>query len=282
MEIRAFLERIRYDSSVAANPETLQRLHRAHMLAVPFENLDIVPLGRPIQLSEQALWDKIVVRRRGGFCYELNGLFAWLLRQIGFDVTYLNARVFNREGRLGIDFDHLALLVRVPGESASGMARRRHEAAWLPRWPHASGMARRRHEAAWLADVGFGDSFTEPLSFEERGEQAQGLRAYKLEEMHEGCTVWQRNYAGAWERQYFFDLQPRSFPSEYEAACLYHQTSPGSSFTRGSIVSLATPDGRVSLEAGRLILTKDGRREERPVASEEYDNILRERFGLSL
>jgi len=174
------------------------------MLAVPFENLDIVPLGRPIQLEERALWDKIVVRRRGGFCYELNGMFAWLLKQIGFDVTYLNARVFRRDGSLGIDFDHLTLLVRVPGESAR----------WLPRWPRASGMAHRRPDAAWLADVGFGDSFIEPLSFEDSGEQVQGPRAYRLEQAPGGHIVWQRDYDGTWEREYFFDLQPRSFPSD--------------------------------------------------------------------
>ena len=83
------------------------------MLNVPFENLDI-GLKRPIHLTEEALWNKIIVQKRGGFCYELNGLFAWLLKEIGFDVTYLNARVYNREGEPGIDFDHLALLVQIP------------------------------------------------------------------------------------------------------------------------------------------------------------------------
>jgi len=223
------------------------------MLNVPFENLDI-GLKRPIQLSEEALWNKIIVQKRGGFCYELNGLFAWLLKQIGFDVKYLNARVYNHEGGPGIDFDHLALLVKIPNQSTR-----------------------------WLADVGFGDSFVEPLSFDAEGEQAQGLRAYRLEQTPEGYITWQKNYDGSWERQYFFDLQPRRFPAEYEAACLYHQTSPQSSFTRGSIISRATPDGRVSLEDGRLILTKNGRREERPVKSkEEYQTLLKEHFGVML
>lgn len=131
------------------------------MRSVPFENLDI-GLKRPIRLDERSLWKKIVAEKRGGFCYELNGLFAWLLRQIGFEVTYLNARVFNGVGELGIEFDHLALLVQVVGESER-----------------------------WLADVGFGDSFIEPLNFEERGEQAQAPRAYRLEEIQNGYIVWQ-------------------------------------------------------------------------------------------
>jgi N-hydroxyarylamine O-acetyltransferase len=223
------------------------------MLHVPFENLDI-GLKRPIQLSEEALWNKIIIQKRGGFCYELNGLFARLLCEIGFDVTYLNARVFNREGELGIDYDHLALLVKIPGQSTR-----------------------------WLADVGFGDSFNEALNFEDRGEQAQGLRTYRVEQTAGGYIIWQRNYDGSWERQYFFNLQPHNFPADYEAACLYHQTSPASSFTRGSIISRATPDGRVSLEDGRLILTKNGQRAEHPIAHhEEYHALLKEYFGFVL
>ena len=137
--------------------------------------------------------------------------------------------------------------------------------------------------ARWLADVGFGDSFNEPLSFEERSEQIQGLRAYRLEQTSEGYITWQKNYDGSWERQYFFDLQPRNFPSDYEAACLYHQTSPESSFTRGSIISKATSDGRVSLEDGKLILTKNGQRVVRPLQNrDEYLVLLKEYFGFAL
>ena len=253
MNIPAYLTRLNYSASVRPDAETLHGLQSAHLLNVPFENLDI-GLKRPIQLSEEALWEKIILRKRGGFCYELNGLFAWLLKQFGFDVTYLNARVFNREGNLGIDFDHLALLVRVPQESTR-----------------------------WLADVGFGDSFNEPLSFDEPNEQAQGLRAYRLEQTSRGYITWQKNYDGSWERQYFFDLQPHNFPADYETACLYHQTSIESSFTRRSIISKATPDGRVSLEAGRLIVTTNGQRQERLVANqEEYQTLLKDLFGVIL
>src|SRR5688572_28801359 len=253
MDISAYLARIDYTTLVKPDVQTLCGLQFAHMLHVPFENLD-VRLKRPIQLSERALWNKIVIQKRGGFCYELNGLFASLLNEIGFDVTYLNARVYNRAGELGIDYDHLALLVKIPGQSIR-----------------------------WLADVGFGDSFNKPLNFEERGEQVQGLRTYRLEQTSDGFITWQKNYDGSWERQYFFDLQPHNFPADYEATCLYHQTSPESTFTRGSIISRATPDGRVSLEDGRLILTRNGQREHQPIASDaEYNALLREHFGFDL
>src|SRR6266540_1014405 len=253
MDIQTYLARIQYFTPIRPDVQTLQGLHLAHMQNVPFENLDI-GLKRPILLTEEALWNKIVLQKRGGFCYELNGLFAWLLKEIGFDVTYLNARVYNREGELGIDFDHLALLVNAPNETTR-----------------------------WLADVGFGDSFNLPLSFEERGEKVQGLRSYRIEQIIDGYVTWQKNYAGSWERQYFFDLQPRKFPTDYEPACSYHQTSPESSFTRGSIISRAMPDGRVSLEAGRLILTRNGQRSERFLANEaEYQALLKEYFRVEL
>lgn len=253
MDVQTYLTRIQYLMPIKPDAQTLQGLHLAHMQNVPFENLDI-GLKRPILLTEEALWNKIVVQKRGGFCYELNGLFAWLLKQIGFDVTYLNARVYNHEGELGIDFDHLALLVSIPNESAR-----------------------------WLADVGFGDSFNEPLNFEERREQVEGLRSYRLEHTADGYITWQKNYDGSWERQYFFDLQPRNFPVDYEPTCSYHQTSPESSFTRGSIISKATPDGRVSLEDGRLILTKNGQRSMRPLQGrDQYRILLKEYFDITL
>jgi N-hydroxyarylamine O-acetyltransferase len=183
----------------------------------------------------------------------LNGLFARLLAEIGFEITYLNARVF-REGKPGIDFGHLALLVRIPDQPER-----------------------------WLVDVGFGDSFYEPLRFEEPGEQIQGLRAYRLEQTADGYVTWQRNYDGSWERRYRFDLAPRNFPADYLSACLYHQTSPLSTFTRGSIISRATPEGRVSLEEGRLILTRHGQRTERVVSDKvEYATCLKQYFDITL
>jgi N-hydroxyarylamine O-acetyltransferase len=253
MDMNAYLRRIQYSRPLSPDVQTLHGLQRAHLLHIPFENLDI-RLKRPIRLEAEALWNKIIIHGRGGFCYELNGLFARLLQDIGFEITYLNARVYNRVGELGIDFDHLALIVHVPGEAGR-----------------------------WLADVGFGDSFNQPLSLEGPEIQQQDLRAYRVEQKPEGYAIWQKNYDGSWERQYFFDLRPHRFPEEYLSACSYHQTSPQSSFTRGSIISRATPEGRVSLEDGRLILTTNGRRTEQPVSNnDEYQSLLKEHFGIVL
>jgi N-hydroxyarylamine O-acetyltransferase len=101
--------------------------------------------------------------------------------------------------------------------------------------------------------------------------------------LQDGYAIWQRNYDGSWERHYFFDLQSHRFPEEYLSACKYHQTSPQSSFTRGSIISRATPDGRVSLEEGWLILTRNGLRTERAITSkDQYNALLQQYFGITL
>src|SRR5512143_2710959 len=159
MDVKKYLERIHYRGSADPTPETLCALHRAHMLAVPFENLDI-PLKRPIVLDEERLFDKIVNRRRGGFCYELNGLFSALLREMGFNVQRLSARVADAEGGVGMEFDHMALLVQ--------------------------------DEERWLADVGFGDSFIEPLHLDERREQSHGSGRYRIVDDHEHLNYLRR------------------------------------------------------------------------------------------
>ena len=247
MDTAAYLERIGYRGPLAPTAETLRRLQRAHLLSVPFENLSI-HAGEPIVLDDEALFDKIVVRGRGGFCYELNGLFAALLRSLGFRVEMLSAAVMGREGEFGPEFDHMALLVT---------------------------LAER-----WLVDVGFGDSFVEPLLLDECGEQAQGARAYRIDEDGDHLILMQRDGAGGWEAQYRFGLRPHVY-ADYAGMCHYHQTSPESHFTRRRLCSLLTEEGRVTVSDLRLITTRGGEREERELAGEEeYAGALREHFRI--
>jgi N-hydroxyarylamine O-acetyltransferase len=217
------------------------------MHSVPFENLDI-PLGRPIVLSLPSLFDKIVRRRRGGFCYELNGLFAWLLQEIGFHVQMLSGRVFNGSVP-GPEFDHMILLVDA-GEKL-------------------------------LADVGFGDSFIEPLLFKDEVRDLPG-DTFRLSQEGDDWVVYRQKPAADWEPQYAFSLQPRRL-DEFRTMCEYHQTSPNSSFTSKSICSLATQDGRVTLSNDRFIVTFKGRRQEHTVATTQaYRDLLRVHFRLDL
>ena len=274
MDRAAYLQRINYHGSLEPIAETLRGLHRAHMLAVPFENLDI-HLGRPIALDQDALFDKIVRRRRGGFCYELNGLFAALLRDLGFDVTMLAAGVARGDGSFGPEFDHLTLLVREMGDGNRRPAADQTMApSLIPDPPSPS---------SWLADVGFGDSFREPLRFAEGLEQPQDGRAYRLDRDPGGehWTMLQREDT-TWKPQYRFTLRPHAH-AEYAGMCHYHQTSPESSFTQRRICSLATPGGRITLADMTLIATENGQRTERALTGEEERRaVLRERFGIDL
>ena len=246
MDVQAYLKRINYQGPLTPSAETLRQLQVTHLLNVPFENLSI-HAHESIVLNDEALFGKIVERRRGGFCYECNGLFAALLRELGFDVSMLSAEVANASGGFSQPFDHMALMVRL--------------------------------DETWLADVGFGDSFLEPLRINESTEQTQGSQAFRISADASNRVVYRR-HDSQWKPEYRFTLQPYNYP-DFEAMCLYHQTSAQSHFTQKRICSLATRDGRITLSDMRFIVTIDGAREERAVASaKEYEEILLQQFGI--
>jgi N-hydroxyarylamine O-acetyltransferase len=243
IDVARYLERIGYRGPTAPTLDTLRQIHSAHLRTVPFENLS-VRRGEPIALEVEPLFEKIVVRRRGGFCYELNGLFAALLGELGFRVGLLAGRV----GPAGIPFDHLALRVDL--------------------------------EEPWLADVGFGDSFVLPLRLEDREPQEGGCgRRYRLDPVHGGLLLVREEEQG-WEQQYLFTLE-RWPLSAFEEGCRYHQTSPKSSFTQRTVVSRATETGRITLAERRLIVTSRGRRTETGLAdAAALGRALSEHFGI--
>ena len=217
MDLTAYLRRIRYTGAVSPTEETLRRIHRAHLQAVPFENLDIF-LGRKISIDEDAFVRKVVEDRRGGFCYELNGAFAALLRAIGFQVTLLSAQVAGEDGTYSPEYDHLALLVDL--------------------------------DQGWLADVGFGENFVEPLMLDNDVEQHQPEGTYRVRERDGLWTVERLQTDDLWKREYSFTLRARE-PQEFAARCYFHQTSPESHFTQKRLCTLATPTGRIMTEPRR-------------------------------
>jgi len=242
IDARAYLDRIGYSGPTEPTAATLAALHRAHMLAVPFENLDI-HLGRRNVLDPGHVFDKVVRRRRGGWCFELNGLFALLLEQLGYTVTRCAAAVVLSDPPTP-DFAHLTLRVDLA--------------------------------EPWIADVGFGDSFTGPLRLFETGDQLRDGRPYRLEQADGRVTLLQEG-----SRQYVFTLTPRRMP-EFQGMCDALQTPPGH-FTDAPICSLLTEDGRVSLAGMRLITTTPAGRDERELADEvEREAVLREVFGVDL
>jgi N-hydroxyarylamine O-acetyltransferase len=246
MDITSYLKRINYYGSLAPTTETLRALHQAHVLAVPFENLDI-HLGQPILLDEEHLFDKMVTRRRGGFCLELNGLFAALLRKVGFSVTLLAANVGDPQGP---EFDHLALLVQL--------------------------------EELWLADVSFGDRFIEPLRLNEPGKQVQRSGVCRRLHQNREGMVLEWSQVGQWVDAYRFTLQPRRL-SDFTEVCYYLQTSPRSLFTQKRICYRATPKGQILLRDMQLAITNNGQRHTEELAGQdEYGAVLKKYFEIEL
>jgi N-hydroxyarylamine O-acetyltransferase len=243
----AYLRRIGAARPAVADAAALRALHRAHQVAVPFENLSI-HLAEPVSLDEADLVDKIVRRHRGGFCYELNGAFALLLESLGARVTRLAAAVYGG-GRAGPPFDHLALAVRLPDGTGP-----------------------------WLADVGFGSHSDYPLLLDSRAEQDDPAGRFRLGDAERGDV----DVIKDGEPQYRLELRERSL-ADFEPTCWWQQTSPASHFTRATICSRLTDDGRVSL-SGRTLIRTDGhaRTEQELGSDEEVLAAYRDHFGIVL
>src|SRR5258708_12064010 len=248
VNVAEYLGRIGLARPISVDAESLRRLQYAHLLCVPFENLDI-HLGRPIRLDLVSVCEKIVSRCRGGFCYELNGLFACLLTSLGFQVNLLSARAAHREGGFGPAFDHLALRVDL--------------------------------DQPYLVDVGFGEAFLEGLRVTDGVEQSDPGKTLLLTHAADDWLVRERAPDGTWKPLYLFTLVPRSI-DDFAEMCRYHQTSPESHFTRGTICSIATSAGRVTISGDRFIETRKGDRTERLIPNEtELRPLLAQPFAVT-
>jgi N-hydroxyarylamine O-acetyltransferase len=249
--VESYLLRIGAAPGGAPDLEQLKRLQYQHLLEVPFENLDIA-LGNPIRLDLDEMYDKIVNRRRGGFCYELNGLFAWLLGSLGYSVDLLSARVYGEERRdFGPQFDHMALCVHL--------------------------------ERPYLVDVGFGDGFRQPLLLPEgQNEDISGRYRLLAPQPGEDELELQRREEGLWKSQFRFRLRAYKL-ADFRGMCHYHQSSPHSSFTQGALCSRATTDGRITLTQIELILTHGPEKTQTPVQDQEhFQHLLEKYFSISM
>jgi N-hydroxyarylamine O-acetyltransferase len=249
-QLAAYLERIGYDETARPDRETLDALQRAHRLAIAFENLDI-PLGRGIALAPERLFEKLVAGRRGGYCFEQNGLFLAVLEAIGFAARPLLARVW-----LGAE--------AVPGRT------------------HTLNLVR-LDGAELVVDVGFGGSFVPPMALADGVEAAtaDGARHRLLADPDHGWML-ERDGGEGWQRQYSFTLDP-VWPADLEMANHFTATRPGTRFTTLRIASTPTADGYVSLIDRELTISRLGRSVTRQIAdAEDYRRVLAERFSLAL
>ena len=250
MKLEAYLSRLQYQGTTNNNLETLKKLHKAHVHAVPFENLNIHHKIW-IELDTAKIYHKIVENNRGGFCYEVNGLLYEALQQMDFRCYFISCSVFNHLTQEYMPyFGHVAIIVE-------------------------------NEDALWLTDVGFGSSFPKPLKVIYNVLQIQQGIQYKLTPINDTEILLERSEDGIeFLKMYKFTLTPRKL-SDFKPMCEYHQTSPHSPFTQRKICSIATPNGRVTLTTQALIITENGKKTEMPIANEEeFQQKLLEYFGL--
>jgi N-hydroxyarylamine O-acetyltransferase len=239
-----YLTRIGCRGDLAPTADTLRALHRAHLLAIPYENLDI-HLSRPLVLDPERVFAKLVTGRRGGWCYEMNGLFAWALEQLGFQVRLLAGAVGRERAGNRAEGNHLVLLVEL--------------------------------ERPYLADVGFGDGLLEPIPLV-AGTHRQGFLEFGLARSGERWVFGNHPHGAA--PSFDFTLEPRRL-SDFAAKCHELQTSPASGFVQKTVCQRFFADRIVTLRGAVLRTVSAAGASERIVADAgEYDAILRGHFDL--
>jgi N-hydroxyarylamine O-acetyltransferase len=248
LDLDAYLRRIGHDGPTDPTAQTLAALHRAHLRAIGFENLDIV-LGRGIAVDLPSVQRKLVARGRGGYCYEHGVLFAAALERLGFTVQRLLARVGDLQPRRART--HMTLLVSTGAER-------------------------------WLADVGFGTGLLEPLAFDVPGPHEQGAWAFEVIADGPGAW-WLRERRGEeWAPAYWFDDQ-RQHAADVVMANHFTATWPRSPFV-GQLVAARKDERAIHrLAARRLTVTHpDGATYARDLDDAELADALRDLFNLPL
>ena len=249
MNCEKYLNRIGIQGSkIGVDYFSLKLLQRLHLLTIPFENLDI-HWQRPIVLDVRKFYEKFIENKRGGFCYELNGLFKELLDELGFQSKIISARVAQRDGNFGAEYDHLAILTKIGDEE-------------------------------FLVDVGFGDFAAEPLKFVLNQEQEDENGIFMIRKFDGEYFEVVKRDGENWQSEYIFKDLSRDL-AEFTEMCNFHQTSPESHFTRSKLCSIMTTNGRKTLTDKKFIETKDGVKSETNMESEEeFYRILEREFGI--
>ena len=229
-------------------------IQRAHLETVPFENLDILAGKTPLDLREEALFDKIVRRRRGGICYELNFLYAATLRAMGFDVKLLAGRIYDD----GTEFDHIFLMVKDPDNPASD---------------------------PWITDVGFAYNIAAPIRFTTGIVQEDGRCQYRIDEVETDGESWYHimRIAGDTESFMFAFRNVCREPAEFEPRRAFFETDPSSRFLKGPLVCIDGEEGRITLSMRRLKQIKDGVVTERDIDyPDEFNEMLSSIFKMQM
>ncbi len=256
ISISRYLNRINYKGSRVPNLKVLKELQRLHLLHVPFENLDIHN-DVPIELSVSQLFEKIVIHKRGGFCYELNTLFYELLIALGFEARLISGRPYdNKTKTYRKKFSHLAIIVCIEGME-------------------------------YLVDVGFGEFSFAPLKVEINNIQKDERGLFTIEPYNKEYLKVSRINKNQKRAVYLFNPEPQQLDDFWEMF-ISQQTSPDSPFTQKRLISLATEDGRVTVSGNTLITSSFGRLKTSEIRNEtDFNELLdvlfyrKGKFGLN-
>ena len=275
MDVQKYLDRIGFQGNVEISLACLTKLQNAHQLHVPFENLDVFTNRKKV-LRVEDLYEQIVGQHRGGWCHELNGLFAWLLRSLGFDVKMLSANYYDpAKGKFKGEFDHMTLMVRLGGLD-------------------------------YLTDVGFGNihHFYDPIRMTEGASHLQEGGEYKLTRSgnfwllqhqvmnvvgHHNAQMNQVNLQGSWQTLFRYDVSAREL-AEFQPRCDEYQTDRDNSMLavvpvcinksdQGKVVNTLTGRRFTSV---RFVENTDVRTNQTNLTNEEYNDKLNTIFGIQL
>lgn len=253
MKLDNYLRRLGYRQTPQNNLQTLNELHKKHLFSIPFENLDI-HLKKPLQIELEALYQKIIIEKRGGFCYELNFLFYNLLKEIGFDCQIVSASMYDKKENLAGQFDHLAILVKL--------------------------------EENWLVDVGYGNLFTEPMKIPSKIDNyvyKDRDAIYKIGQLDESTYILSESKKGyKFKEIYAFETIPRKINEFYEQID-FKQYSKESYFVKNKICTLPTEEGRITLFNAKFIKTMGQEKQERTIQNDdEFYQLVRDEFGMNV
>ncbi|WP_237274444.1 arylamine N-acetyltransferase family protein [Tenacibaculum ovolyticum] len=249
MNVQKYLDRINFERTIDVSQECLFQLQKSHLLSVPFENLDI-HYGNKINLNINNIYQKVVINKRGGFCYELNGLFYQLLKNLGFNVKLISAQVHIKDNEYSPEYDHLAIIALIDGEE-------------------------------FLVDVGFGKFSLEPLKVELDLEILDSFGKFQFSRCKSNFFRISEIKKGKLYPSYIFTTKEREL-SDFRKRCHFHQTDKHSHFKRRKLISIAETKGRITLTDNQLKISNLGVEKVINFGEEVFEDKLEKYFNIKI
>lgn len=255
INLSAYMERIGIDHIPAPTEENLVMITRAHLEAVPFENLEVCIEGQVPSMEPEGLYHKVVEKRRGGWCFELNKLFYLLLTELGYTCRPVPSRIVHHRAGEVRAVSHRATVVEVNGRP-------------------------------WLCDVGFGGAGPKgAIRMDTTEVQTVGGDTFRVEinqDHYVGEYMVSRCDDGNWEQVLVFRDHGQWLEPDFTVLSTYYATWPGSPFKNKPVLFRCTPVGWISLTGNHMIRQEHKQKREEDLTKQQIDVVIKEDFGLEL